>query len=41
MVELMKKILQEHDIKFNTGVYRGNKDTFMITSENLRFLCTM
>lgn len=41
MIELVKKVLTEHDIKFNTGVYRGNKDTFMITSESLRFLCTM
>lgn len=41
MIELMKKSLTEHGIRFKTGVYRGNKDTFMITSESLRFLCTM
>lgn len=41
MIEIMKKILKNNNIGFCTSVYRGNKDTFMITSESLKFLCTM
>ena len=41
MIEKLKGILKDNGISFHTGVYRGNKDTFIVSSENLRFLCTM
>lgn len=41
MIEILKTILKNNAISFCTGVYRGNKDTFMVTSESLKFLCTM
>lgn len=41
MIEQMKKILEDSNIEYTTGLYWGNKDTFMITSEDMRFLTTM
>lgn len=41
MIEELKHILEENKIEYTTGLYWGNKDTFMITSANLSFLCTM
>lgn len=41
MIEKLKGILKDNGISFHTGVYRGNKDTFIVSSEKLRFLCTM
>ena len=40
-VIVMEEILSEHDIKFFTGKYQGNKETYIIASEELGFLCSM
>lgn len=41
MVEKLKGVLEENCIPYRTGIYKGNKETYMITSESLKFLCTM
>ena len=41
MIEKLKKILEENNIEYVTGLYWGNKDTYMIASSSLKFLCTM
>lgn len=41
MMEKLKEVLNNNQIKYTTGNYGGNKDTFMVTSESLKFLCTM
>lgn len=41
MVEKMKEILDEHGVQYETGIYKGNKETFILVSKNNRFLCTM
>ena len=40
-VRVMKRILDENDISYKTGVYSGLKDTFVLASEGRRFLCSM
>lgn len=41
MIEQLKSILEVNNIAYATGLYWGNKDSLMITSENMKFLCTM
>lgn len=41
MIEKLEEILEENHIAYTTGKYWGNKDTFMVASESLKFLCTM
>lgn len=41
MSEILKKKLRENQIEFFEGVYKGNKDTLIITSKDKKFLCTM
>ncbi|MCD8120734.1 MAG: hypothetical protein LUE65_00630 [Clostridiales bacterium] len=40
-VQAIKKILNDSDIQYQAGVYRGAKDTQIITSIDKGFLCTM
>lgn len=40
-VELIKQFLDESGIPYCTGTYHGQKATYVIASENLRFVCSM
>lgn len=40
-VEQMKNKLQENNIEFASSVYAGAKDMFIMTSTDLKFLCSM
>lgn len=41
MIKKLEEILEANHIAYTIGKYCGNKDTFMVASENLKFLCTM
>lgn len=40
-VNLIKQKLTENEIVWKTGCYRGSKDTTLIATEDLKFLCSM
>lgn len=40
-VKLIETTLKEHGIAYEEGVYKGNKETRIITSEDNKFLCTL
>ena len=40
-VEVIKKTFDARNIAYCTGIYRGQKNTYMFTSEDLNFLCSM
>lgn len=41
MVELLKQILEDNNIAYSAGQYKGAKYTCIITSTDLSFLCSM
>jgi archaellum component FlaC len=41
MVELLQRKLEQNHIQFCTGKYQGNKTTFVITSLDRKFLCSL
>jgi len=40
-IEIIKKKLKEKNINYYSGIYKGVQHTCVITSENLKFVCTM
>lgn len=40
-VELIKQKLAQNNINYHCGVYKGTQHTCVITSEDLKFVCTM
>ncbi|MBR1729657.1 MAG: hypothetical protein IJ728_09065 [Selenomonadaceae bacterium] len=40
-VKIIKNILMQNNIKFSEGVYSGSKDLYLLSSEDLSWLCTM
>ncbi len=40
-IKEMLAVLEKNNIKYSTGEYKGNKFTYIITSEDLKFLCTL
>lgn len=41
MVNVLEEILTTHGIAYEKGVYRGNKESIVICSKDLKFVCTM
>ena len=40
-IEIINKILRENNIKYNSAIYRGDKDTYIIASEKYKFLASV
>lgn len=40
-IRMLENILRENDIKFANGIYEGIADTYVVTSANQRFLCSL
>ncbi len=40
-IRLIKSRLEESGIDYASGIYKGKKETYIITSNNNRFLCTL
>ncbi len=40
-IKILENILIENDIKFASGIYEGEADTYIVTSADQRFLCSL
>ena len=40
-IRKIKETLQDYNIEFASGIYKGNKETYIITSIDNKFLCTL